>query len=95
VDLSRRGSGAPYTALGAAETSLPHRTAFATHQPAPVVDGVPLDGYAAGDDDGAEAAATEFVRSIGARPLDAGPRAMARVLTGMALLNIGLNIRNG
>jgi hypothetical protein len=69
-------------------------TAFAARQADPVVDGVQLDGFVAGDDPAAKAAVLELVRSIGFRPIDAGPLAMARVLEGMGLLNISLQIRN-
>ena len=69
--------------------------AFATRMAAPTVDGVKLDGFVAGDDQGAKDQALEFVRSIGFRPIDAGPLVMARVLEGMALLNITLQIKHG
>jgi 8-hydroxy-5-deazaflavin:NADPH oxidoreductase len=69
-------------------------TAFATRQADPVVDGVPADGFVAGDDESAKAAVLELVRSIGFRPIDAGALGMARALEAMGLLNITLNIRN-
>jgi 8-hydroxy-5-deazaflavin:NADPH oxidoreductase len=69
-------------------------TAFATRQADPVVDGVPADGFVAGDDGPAKAAVLELVRSIGFRPIDAGALGMARALEAMGLLNITLNIRN-
>jgi predicted dinucleotide-binding enzyme len=69
-------------------------TAFAARQADPVVDGVQLDGFVAGDDPAAKAAVLDLVRSMGFRPIDAGPLAMARVLEGMGLLNISLQIRN-
>jgi predicted dinucleotide-binding enzyme len=37
----------------------------------------------------------EFVRSLGFKPIDAGPLAMARALEGMGPLNISLNMNNG
>ena len=37
----------------------------------------------------------ELVRSIGFRPIDAGPLVMSRVFEGMALLNVSLQIRHG
>jgi 8-hydroxy-5-deazaflavin:NADPH oxidoreductase len=70
-------------------------TVFASHQADPVVDGVPLDGYVAGDDDEAKKAVLELVRSIGLRPIDAGPLPMARALEALAWLNISLNMNNG
>jgi len=69
-------------------------TAFASRQADPVVDGVALDGYLAGDDDQAKQTVTELVSSIGFRPVDVGPLVMARALEALALLNIMLQIRN-
>jgi NADPH-dependent F420 reductase len=59
----------------------------------PVVDGVQLDGFYAGDDEAAKATVAELIAAIGFRPLDAGPLAMARTLEHMGLLNISLNAR--
>ncbi|HEY1419247.1 MAG TPA: NADPH-dependent F420 reductase [Candidatus Dormibacteraeota bacterium] len=67
---------------------------FATRMADPTVDGARLDGFVAGDDQGAKDKALEFVGSIGFRPIDAGPLVMARVLEGMASLIISLNARN-
>jgi 8-hydroxy-5-deazaflavin:NADPH oxidoreductase len=69
-------------------------TAFASRQADPVVDGVALDAFVAGDDDQARQTVVELTRSIGFRPVDAGPLVMARALEAMALLNITLQIRN-
>jgi 8-hydroxy-5-deazaflavin:NADPH oxidoreductase len=69
-------------------------TAFASRQADPVVDGVALDGYLAGDDDQAKQTVGELVGSIGFRPVDVGPLVMARALEALALLNIMLQIRN-
>jgi 8-hydroxy-5-deazaflavin:NADPH oxidoreductase len=69
-------------------------TAFASRQADPVIDGVALDGYLAGDDDQAKQTVSELVGSIGFRPIDVGPLVMARALEGLALLNIMLQIRN-
>jgi predicted dinucleotide-binding enzyme len=69
-------------------------TAFASRQADPVVDGVALDGFLAGDDEQAKRTVTELVDSIGFRPIDVGPLAMARALEALALLNIMLQIRN-
>jgi 8-hydroxy-5-deazaflavin:NADPH oxidoreductase len=69
-------------------------TAFAARQADPVVEGVALDGFIAGDDDQAKQAVAELAGSIGFRPIDAGPLVMARALEAMALLNITLQIRN-
>jgi predicted dinucleotide-binding enzyme len=70
-------------------------TVFASHQADPVVDGMQLDGFVAGDDDAAKQQVLELVKSLGFRPIDAGPLAMARALEGMAMLNIALNVANG
>jgi NADPH-dependent F420 reductase len=69
-------------------------TIFASHQADPVVGGVALDGYVAGDDPGAKQRVLELVESIGFRPIDVGPLAMARILEGLAWLNISLNMNN-
>jgi 8-hydroxy-5-deazaflavin:NADPH oxidoreductase len=69
--------------------------AFASRMANPEVDGHQLDGYVAADDENAKQKAMEFVKSIGFRPIDAGPLAMARALEGMALLNILLQIKHG
>lgn len=68
--------------------------AFAERQANPIVDGVRLDGFAAGDDDESKKKVLELVRSIGFRPIDAGPLVMARALEAMALLIITLQIRH-
>jgi predicted dinucleotide-binding enzyme len=68
--------------------------AFAARQANPEVDGIKLDGFVAGDNELARTKVLELVRSIGFRPIDAGPLVMARVLEGMALLNVTLQIRN-
>ena len=67
---------------------------FASRMASPTVDGVRIDGFVAGDDQEAKNKALEFVESIGYRPLDAGPLVMARVLEGMGLLIVTLQIRN-
>jgi predicted dinucleotide-binding enzyme len=69
-------------------------TAFASRQADPKVDGTVIDAYVAGDDEQAKRQVLELAKSIGFRPIDAGPLVMARVLEGMALLNIMLQIRN-
>src|SRR6202158_5820536 len=68
--------------------------AFASRMADPSVKGIKLDGFVAGDDKGVKDKALELVGSIGFRPIDAGPLVMARVLEGMALLNITLQIRH-
>jgi 8-hydroxy-5-deazaflavin:NADPH oxidoreductase len=73
--------------------SLNH--AFAARHADPVVNGTALDGFVAGDDQGAKDRALEFVGSIGFRPIDAGPLVMARALESMGLLIVTLQIKHG
>ena len=61
----------------------------------PVVDGIRLDGFYAGDDESAKETVAGLVAAVGLRPLDAGPLAMARTLEHMGLLNVSLNARFG
>jgi NADPH-dependent F420 reductase len=68
--------------------------AFASRMADPKVNGSRLDGFVAGDDEAAKKEALEFVKSIGFRPIDAGPLVMARALESMAALNIILQVRN-
>ena len=70
-------------------------TIFASHQADPAIDGVQLDGFVAGDDAAAKQQTLALVASLGFRPIDAGPLAMARALEGMGTLNIALNAANG
>jgi 8-hydroxy-5-deazaflavin:NADPH oxidoreductase len=69
--------------------------AFASRMAEPSMNGVRLDGFVAGDDQTAKDKVLELVESIGFRPVDAGPLVMARVLEGMALLSVTLQIRHG
>lgn len=69
--------------------------AFASRQADPVVDGTQIDGFVAGDDEDAKAKVLQLVESVGFRPIDAGPLAMARALEAMAVLIITLQIRHG
>jgi 8-hydroxy-5-deazaflavin:NADPH oxidoreductase len=69
--------------------------AFASKQADPKVDGQAIDGYVASDDADAKKMTLELARSIGFRPIDVGPLAMARALEAMAILNIALQIQNG
>ena len=70
-------------------------TVFASRLTDPVVDGVPLDGYYAGDDGPAKDMVAALLADLGFRPLDAGPLAAARILELMAFLNITLNASHG
>jgi predicted dinucleotide-binding enzyme len=70
-------------------------TAFASRQANPVVAGIAVDGYVAGDKTKAKQTALDLLESIGFRPVDAGPLVNARTLEGMAWLNISLNMKGG
>ncbi len=52
--------------------------------------GIPLDVFLAGDDAQAKAAVSEFIESLGLRPLDVGGLDMAHWLEGVGLLTMGL-----
>lgn len=54
--------------------------------------GRPLDTFLAGDDAPAKARVSAFIRTLGLRPLDAGPLAMARTLEHACMLMLGLKI---
>lgn len=54
------------------------------------VKGRALDVFLAGDDARAKARVSEFVESLGLRPLDAGQLPMARALENVGLLELGL-----
>lgn len=58
-------------------------------------EGLPLDGFYAGDDESAKSTVAQLLTSLGLRPIDAGGLRMARSLEEMAFLNITLNARNG
>ncbi len=70
-------------------------SAFAGRMANPVEDGRPLDGFVAGDDEAAKAAAMTIVSDVGFTPVDCGPLANAAALEGMAMLNIWLNANHG
>ena len=70
-------------------------TVLAGNYANPKKNGDALDGYVAGDDESAKKKVLDLLGSIGFRPVDAGGLAMGRVLEGMALMNISLNMRNG
>jgi predicted dinucleotide-binding enzyme len=52
--------------------------------------GHPLDVFIAGDDARAKADVSEFIESLGLRPLDTGQLPMARALENATLLHLGL-----
>ena len=68
--------------------------AFASRMANPVADETNLDAYVAGDDDEAKNKVSEFARSIGFRPIDAGPLGMARALEGMGALIVFLQVKH-
>ena len=70
-------------------------TAFAGRMANPVQDGRPLDGFVAGDDESAKAAAMTLVADVGFEPIDGGPLANASMLEGLAMLNIWINANHG
>ncbi len=70
-------------------------TIFASVMADPTGDGQPVDTFLAGDDAEARATVAELAKSMGFRPIDAGGLPIARVLEGMALLNILLQITKG
>jgi predicted dinucleotide-binding enzyme len=55
-----------------------------------LADGRPVDVFIAGDDAAAKARVSEFIESMGLRPLDAGLLPMARALENAGLLEISL-----
>jgi hypothetical protein len=61
----------------------------------PVIDGIALDGFYAGDDAAAKSVVATMLAEMGFRPIDTGELLTARVLELMAFLNISLNARNG
>jgi NADPH-dependent F420 reductase len=69
-------------------------TLFASNQSDPILDGVQLDGFVAGDDAGAKATVIDLVGSVGLNAIDAGPLARARQLEALAFLNIALQLAN-
>lgn len=70
-------------------------TVFAGRLNDPVVNGVPLDGFYAGDDPAAKRVVADLLAEMGFRPIDTGELLTARVLELMAFLNIDLNLRHG
>lgn len=103
IDVTNRFAGDQLSAPSNAEqiqnmTDAPvikaFNTIFAANQDDPTVDGMTLDGFVAGDDVDAKKTVLSLVESLGFRPIDAGPLAMARALEGMGTLNISLNMNN-
>ncbi|MGV0795275.1 NADPH-dependent F420 reductase [Mycolicibacterium sp. XJ1819] len=65
-------------------------TLFSNVLAAGSVEGRRLDVFIAGDDAQAKTRVSEFVESLGLRPLDTGQLAMARTLENVALMQLGL-----
>lgn len=61
----------------------------------PVVDGIALDGFYAGDDDSGKAMVAQLLGELGFRPIDVGGIPAAMVLEQMAVLTMSLNLRGG
>lgn len=105
IDVSNRFAGdqldAPSNAekvqalVSSAKVVKAINTIFAGNQDSPTLDGLQLDGFVAADNEGAKRTVLEFVGSLGFRPVDVGPLAMARALEGMGTLNISLNMKDG
>jgi hypothetical protein len=70
-------------------------TIFVSHLNDPVIDGIPLDGFYAGDDASAKQVVADLLADMGFRPIDVGALLTARALELMAFLNIMLNERGG
>lgn len=78
------------TWLPSAQVVKAFNTLFASMQAEPVVDGIQLDGFVAGDDVDAKLLVLQLVESIGLRPVDVGPLARARELEALAFANIAM-----
>jgi NADPH-dependent F420 reductase len=70
-------------------------TVLASRQADPQVNEMPVDNFVAGSDAHGKATVMELIRSIGMRPIDAGPLSSARTLEAMGALNIYLNMQGG
>ncbi|MEZ0112014.1 putative dinucleotide-binding enzyme [Catenulispora sp. EB89] len=76
-------------APGGAHVVKAFNTLFASSIDAGEAHGRPVDVFIAGDDADARKAVSEFVESLGLRPLDTGELKMARWLEGLGLLLLG------
>lgn len=77
-------------ASGGAHVVKAFNTLFSGVLAAGSIEGRPLDVFIAGDDTQAKADVSEFIESLGLRPLDAGELPMARALENVALMQLGL-----
>jgi len=96
-DLS--GSASETSAAEELQAQLPDahvvkafNTIFASNQANPRAD---VDGYVAGDDPEAKREVISLVEAMGFTPVDVGSLRAARALEGMAIVNIGINVRDG
>src|SRR5256886_3065259 len=82
--------------LPSAKVVKAFNTVFASNQAEPVVEGEPVDGFVAADDEQARKTVLTLLAEIGFRPPDVGPLARARELEALAFLNIMLQVtKNG
>jgi len=91
----RSGAEEIQAQLDGAHVVKAFNTVFAANQSDAEAGGEQLDGFYAGDDEGAKKRVAELLAAIGFRPIDAGPLTAARALEQIAFLNISLNARNG
>jgi 8-hydroxy-5-deazaflavin:NADPH oxidoreductase len=91
----RAGAEQLQAALPSAKVVKAFNTVFAANQAYPVVDGVTLDGFYAGDDEQAKRIVRRLLDTMGYHPVDAGPLSAALSLEHLAFLNISLNARHG
>jgi predicted dinucleotide-binding enzyme len=96
-DLS--GSASETSAAEELQAQLPDahvvkafNTIFASNQANPRPE---VDGYVAGDDPDAKREVMSLVEAMGFRPIDVGSLRAARALEAMAIVNIGINVRDG
>jgi predicted dinucleotide-binding enzyme len=96
-DLS--GSASATSAAEELQAQLPDahvvkafNTIFASNQANPRPE---VDGYVAGDDSQAKREVISLVEAMGFTPVDVGSLRAARALEGMAIVNIGINVRDG
>lgn len=90
----RSGAERVQERLRSASVVKAFNTVFSNNHDQPVVEGVQLDGFVAGDDQAAKNTVANLLEAIGFRPIDVGGLASALALEHMAFLNISLNARN-
>ena len=95
IDTTSSNAEALAELLPEANVVKAFNTLFGSNMADPITSGVQLDGFVAGDDDGAKASVLELVGSIGLHAVDVGPLVRARQLEGLSFLNMTLNIVNG